>query len=181
MPRDKKQPSNAKQKIVYLKLYSCIGNHRWLIDVQSKPKLRTYVCFKDDNNAESYVHTFLTRRQRSLLAQLRLGILPLHIETGRFRNIKDSTTGQLRKMHVNERKCNICKSDEVEDEIHFICVCNTYENERQALYSVVGNNNLFFMNMDVKEKFIYLLKNECNILAKFLEKIWAKRESLLFV
>ena len=39
----------------------------------------------------------------SLLTQLRSGILPLRIETGRFHSIKDNVTGQTRKLKVEER------------------------------------------------------------------------------
>ena len=31
---------------------------------------------------------YMNRQQRSLLAQLRCGILPLHIETGRFKTVR---------------------------------------------------------------------------------------------
>ena len=37
---------------------------------------------------------------RSLLVQLRSGILPLRLETGRFQNIKDENTGYFRKLKV---------------------------------------------------------------------------------
>ena len=56
---------------------------------------------------------------RSFIAQLRLGILPLRIETGRFENLKDSLTGRFRKLKVEVRKCQICNLDDIEDEKHF--------------------------------------------------------------
>ncbi len=45
----------------------------------------------------------LVWQQKSLITQLRLGSLPIHIETGR-----------------------LCDTQEVEDEIHFVCKCNLY-------------------------------------------------------
>ncbi len=69
------------------KLYECYVKE-WNTNIKKKPKLRTYVEIKQDFVAEKYVKINLDRNQRSLLAQLRTGILPLHIETGRFSNTK---------------------------------------------------------------------------------------------
>ena len=48
-----------------------------------KPKLRNYTKFKLDINEEDYLIKS-SRSQRSLLAQLRIGILPLQIEVGGY-------------------------------------------------------------------------------------------------
>ena len=40
-------------------------------------------------------------------------ILPLRIETGRFRNLP-----------VEQRICELCELDMVEDEVHFLCTCS---------------------------------------------------------
>ncbi len=67
--------------------------------------------FKDNIYTEKYVQYCSFRKRRSLLTQFRLGILPLHIETGRFRNMKPE-----------ERLCFICNTNVIEDEQHFACV-----------------------------------------------------------
>ena len=64
----------------------------------------------------------------SLLPELRLGVLSLHIETGRFKNVKDNVTAKYRKVSVKERKCLLCKLDLVEDDILFVCTCIMYRN-----------------------------------------------------
>ena len=58
-------------------------------------------------------------------------ILPLRIETGLFVNITDSQTGMLREATPIERICNICKMNFIEDEKHFLFVCNKYDEERK--------------------------------------------------
>ncbi len=83
-------------------------NADWKNSILPKSKLRSYVTFKEDIETESYIKYCMPRR-RSLLAQLRLGILSLHLETGRFRN-----------KNVEERTCLICDSQDVEIEEHFI-------------------------------------------------------------
>ncbi len=55
--------------------------NKWKIKSLNKPKLCTYVKFKTCFKIEDYVKSFMSRRQRSYLVQLRCGILPLHIET----------------------------------------------------------------------------------------------------
>ena len=54
-----------------------------------KPKLQTYVQIKHNYETELYVKTNLPINQRSLIAQLRMGILPLALEVGRFKNIPE--------------------------------------------------------------------------------------------
>ena len=47
-------------------------------------KLRKYAMFKYSFETEPYVTKYLSRNKRSLFAQIRTGVLPLKIETGRF-------------------------------------------------------------------------------------------------
>ncbi len=61
--------------------------------------------------------------QRSLCAQLRSGIIPLHIETGRHRGVTKE-----------EKNCEYCELNEVENEIHF---CPLYHDLRQTLFKKV--------------------------------------------
>ena len=70
---------------------------KWQVDISNKPKLRTYIKFKAVPDIENYVLCNLDRKLRSYIAQFRSGILPLEIETGRFRNIP-----------LNERICKLC-------------------------------------------------------------------------
>ncbi len=58
----------------------------WHSDVRKKTKLRTYVTFKNELNVEPYLLNPIQKCQCSGFAKLRCGILPLHIETGRYTN-----------------------------------------------------------------------------------------------
>ena len=80
-------------------------------------KLRYYNLYKCDNKPAEYTFMNISKNQRPLFAQSRCGILPLEIETGRFKNFR-----------LCER---ICK---VEDEIHFLCECSNYSNERSEIF-----------------------------------------------
>ncbi len=54
-----------------------------------KPKLRIYSLIKFAYEPEHYVTLNLSRAQRSVCAQLRCGILPLAIETGRYHSVPE--------------------------------------------------------------------------------------------
>ena len=58
----------------------------WKQAVPKKTKLRTYCLFKETIDIENYIKYNLSSSERSAMAQFRFGILPLNIETRRFRN-----------------------------------------------------------------------------------------------
>ena len=90
-----------------------------------KPKLSTSKLLKEIAETEPNLACNLPRYQRSLLAQLRFGILPLSIETGR-----------AQKKEVEERICPLCL-DGVEDDTHFICICEYYKLQRDELFNKI--------------------------------------------
>ena len=98
---------------------------KWEADSRKKPKLRTYVTFNVFKEETSYLFKPLSFVQRKFLAKLRLGVLTLRIETGRF---------VRPRLPAEERLCLICNSGEVEDETHFLLRCAEYSIERQNLF-----------------------------------------------
>ncbi len=105
----------------------------------------------------------------SVLAQFRSGILPLHIETGRWQS-----------KPVEERLCLVCKLGIVEDEFHFLCECVCYSNLRHCLFSLISSTYEDFKNLPVQEKFVYMLKYENVKVAKYLVKVLNYRKGLLY-
>ena len=63
------------------------------------------------------------------MALLRAGCLPLGVETGRYR---------IPKVTLERWVCQVCNSDLVENEFHFVMVCNKLEHERNKLYHSKG-------------------------------------------
>ncbi len=141
--------------------------NEWKNALRTKPKLRTYILFKEEFGNEDYVKYCMSHFQRSLIAQIGCGILPLRIEIGRFRGEK-----------LEERLCQICHSHEIEDEIHFVTVCNAYEIYRQQLYESITDEH--FTSLGDKDKFVYLLKNEWKLFSVYVEKAWNMRTSILY-
>ncbi len=71
-------------------------------------------------------------------------------------------------MKAEERLCFICNTNGIEDEQHFICVCNEYSQLREIMFSKV--HNLKFNLMSNKEKLVYLTNHHWKELSIFLKK-----------
>ena len=83
---------------------------------------------------EQYVTLNLDSKQRSLLSQLRMGILPTGVETGRFNH-----------MAIEDRKCESC--DLVEVECHFLFQCELYNDVRTSWEQDVIKHCTDFQNV----------------------------------
>ena len=138
----------------------------WRKEASKKPKLRTYVTLKDNIEVEPYVKYGNNRQTRSLMAQIRCGILPIRIETGRFCNLP-----------VENRLCEICNQNEVEDEFHFLMECPFYHHERLQM---LANTNIGAQAGTKKESFKTLFQNHWRDVGVFLNAAWIKRQSKLF-
>ena len=120
---------------------------------------------KDKYEAEIYVKLNLEKHKKSLLAQLRTGVLPLHIETGRFQNKK-----------LEDRLCNICNSGAIESEYHFLFYCNYYRHEREQLYA-----SLQYQLGECDSDNLHLLfEYNSRKLGKFVCTIFNKRQDKLY-
>ena len=140
---------------------SDLMHEEWSSTICHKPKLRNYVKFKQDINVEEYVTINISRSQRSLLAQLRMGILPLNIETGRY----------LRKT-LNERLCLLCNQNTIEDEFHFLFSCPVYNDERTNFCQLISG----FENLIPDEQLCHLMKMNAKLVVQYIECIWNKRK-----
>ncbi len=120
-------------------------NDAWKTNLYIKHKLRTYVLFKENYCTEKYVKYCMSRQQRYLSAQLRSGILPIHMETCRFKGTQ-----------LDYMICQLYDTQEVEDEIHFVCKINLYTDLRKLCWTVENKHTDFYMYGN-KDKFIILV------------------------
>ena len=106
-----------------------LNNRQWSIDVNNKPKLRTYihVLFKSDLLLEDYVKYHMQTEPISICA-ISVKYVPLYIETGRY----DNTL-------VANRICKLCDSHAIEDEFHFLMQCSRYTEFREVLCNKSSN------------------------------------------
>ena len=102
-------------------------------DAETMSRMRLYRALhpEDLSQTPNYITSVaLSRRQRSALAKLRMGTLPLALETGRY-------VGRP----VEERVCRTCDLGAVERETHFLFDCPGHDAIReQYLNDIVMNN-----------------------------------------
>jgi len=85
----------------------------WSGSVNESPVLIIYKEFKVTFEYEHYLD-LLPSHLGCLVSRLRLSILPLRMQTGRYaRN----------RIPRNERYCLFCETSDIDDEYHFTCVC----------------------------------------------------------
>ncbi len=145
----------------------------WWSEVEEKPKLRTYVLFRDRNDLNLLVRSNLPRYQRSLLSRFACGILPLEVEKGRY----------VRK-NRDERVCKTCDVQVTEDEEHFLFVCKALKSERKSFYRdrfPVKNERKAFKNLSTSEKLRILYSEELiKEFAGWLVTMYQKCQSILY-
>ena len=106
---------------------------------------------------------------RKRLSQLRLGCLPIRIESDRY--TRPIVHRDLR--YCLQPKCkNVANNlddnlKDVENEFHFLIVCSQYESLRNVLFSKIEP---IFNTMTDQNKFVYLLTNQSvsKIVAQFI-------------
>lgn len=146
-----------------------------------KPKLRTFLMFKDFDVPPVYVGKPLSHQERRILARTRLGCLPLRIETGRYCRPR---------LIEEERTCLVCKSEQliqvepnqnpIENETHFLFSCSAYSAERnQWLSQMKLQEN--FQQLPEADKLKTVLNEGSNLKAtsQFILKALNIRSTLL--
>ncbi len=111
--------------------------------------------------------SLMIRRQRSYLAQLRCGILPLLIEVGRWYGVKE------------DRICKACNNNQIENEYHFIFHCNSYSTLRTTFYhQLCSVMSTFIDNNDDDKLNLLMNKEHVKLFSRYLcDKI---RQDILF-
>ncbi len=137
----------------------------WRHHCSTKDKLRTYRLFKTDIKTASHLNSNLPKYERSLISQLRLGVLPLRIETGRYQNLIEA-----------ERICEVCDSNQVENEYHFLFECDLYNNERSIMETAMRAN---FNELSVTDKFNLVFLHPYS-LGRYMAKSFNIRKSKLY-
>ena len=141
----------------YMKLkYESMQSNQLLEECMLLPKLRTFMTFKSFNREPVYVRKPLNFHHRRLIAKLRLGCLPLRLETGRY---------SIPRVQEKDRICVLCAKDgvtEVESEAHFLFVCQSFVGERIKWYNVM-NIPTDFEDLPTPDKLKLILNEPSNI------------------
>ena len=137
----------------------------WRHHCATKDKLRTYRTFKNDMCTAPHLSCNLPKYERSLISQLRLGVLPLCIETGRFVGLNEQ-----------DRTCMLCNNGQIENEAHFLFGCEMYNDYRNDLETSIGSS---FDNLNLTEKFELVFKHP-HSLGRYLRMAMNVRKNKLY-
>jgi exonuclease III len=125
-------------------------------------KLRTYRRVKTNHHTEKYLETIKDPHIRASISKLRLSSHKLMIEKGR----------QLR-LPLQERTCQKCTLNEVEDEFHAIMHCEAHTNDRETLFNYLNGDSPLWETLSEDDKFLHILNLTSQLLpiGKFFQKI----------
>lgn len=114
---------------------------------KQESKLRTYSMFKKEYNMENYLLICKSKQCREF-SKLRISAHQLRVETGRYT--------RPHKIHLENRTCLLSKTDNVEDEKHFLLSCSTYDVERRELFTKLSQYTQF-LQLTTEEQFLFLM------------------------
>jgi hypothetical protein len=103
------------------------------------------------------------------MAQIRFGILQLRIETGRF-----SSTP------LEERTCEICNQNVVEDETHFLFNCEKYNHLRTPWLENISRRCPNFQNLEQNDQLKCIFNETPRLTAKFIKSCLVIRKTTLY-
>ena len=106
-------------------------------------RLSLYKTIKNNFSLEKYVTIVQDRKQRSLLAKSRMGILPVKEETGRYRGI-----------NKEDRLCVYCDQGVVESGTHFILHCPKYGQIRKPFYDNILSEDVIYNDDELMKLFV---------------------------
>ena len=112
---------------------------------------------------ESYISTNMSRNKRCLISRLRLGVLAIEVELGRFNNV------------VREHRiCKLCKKG-VEDKLHLLFQCEKLIKPRTDLF--MNQPELLSLNSNIN-RLIFLTKHPY-VFGNYMLKLWNVRIEVL--
>ena len=68
--------------------------------------------------------------------------------------------GRYRHISRNERICNNCTENKIEDELHFLISCSKYNNEREKLFRLISSKTKNFNDLPDNYKLYWILNCE---------------------
>ena len=122
--------TNEKASTSHIKQYlrRALANHQLTLLTKTNRKLTFYSSFKNDTKKATLLDMIKNPQHRIAITKLRLGNHHLHIETGRH---------SIPKTPENLRLCSFCKTDEIENEIHFLFFCRLCDSLRMKFFNII--------------------------------------------
>ena len=143
-------------------------------EINQQNKLHLFKNVDHSLKPAPYLSKIHGRSVRSLFSKLRLGTLPLEIETGRHIQI-DS----------NKRFCKLCHSDKIGNEIHFLFDCPALDATRKPLLDKIISAFPRLQSLSTKEKTLSIFFNNqldqptLSLASTLLNELFSNRDKQL--
>ena len=140
---------------------------KWFSSIRNSNQLIVYKELKQSFEFEDYLLYTSCRQNRVILTKLRISAHSLRVETGRY--------ASRQRLDRNQRICNYCNKNVIEDEYHFIMECQAYDLIRKKYikkYYITRSNMFKLVQLFTSSK-----RNVLN-LSKYLNEAFKIRNSL---
>ena len=114
-------------------------------------KLRTYLKLKNNFGCEKYIQLIKDLKVRSSITKFKISSHKLKIESGRY--TKPFTP-------LENRKCERCDLNLIEDEIHFFDKCPSFSNSRLDLFEFILKSNKNYLTLSSFDKLFWTINCE---------------------
>ncbi len=141
----------------------------WLDSIKYKPKLDFLASIKTEYGTEPYLKINIPRYERSLLSQLRCGILQIQLEMGRYQGVDRA-----------DRHCKVCNGGVLEDQQHFVFQCPAYMIRRDMFVDKVKEKIENWDNLSITDKFVTLFNEQPRLLGRYVKDIFLHRKSIIY-
>ena len=148
----------------------------WKNKIRNSTKLEFYNIFKTNYNCEQYLNIINDPIQRRNYTNFRVSNHNLMIESGRYGHTK---------IPKENRRCQVCNSDHIENERHLIFSCTCYNELRERLFDALKNSmKIEFDPKDCQTQFITVMMQSTNplvvrLFSKFVSDCFYLRECSL--
>ena len=145
----------------------------WKKKIKNSNKLDFYRKFKHEYKAEEYLDMAPTMYAKRDYIKFRTSNHKLAVEILRYKRPI---------VPREQRLCELCTEDKIEDEFHMIFECTTYKNIREIYFQKI--HALIACNHAFKDEFIETIFKSLNTpviiyTSNFIKKCFTKRKSLL--
>ena len=145
---DVQKTKKSLSKIIE-KITTDLKNHQSEM-IKCNKKLNFYCTFKTDATPSNSLELITNQKHRRAVAKLRAGNHNLKIETGRH-----STP----KVPEYMRTCQCCNSNQIENEFHFLLMCNCCNAIRKIFMDDITSKYPSFVSLDDHYKIIFLFNS----------------------
>lgn len=136
------QDTSASFDIIRNRIYDNF-KQSWYANINNSQRLLSYCRFKHEFCFEKYLTILTEKKYRTALTRFRVSSHSLKIESGRYENISREN-----------RTCNKCSMNVIENEFHFLLVCPFYREIRKRFLKS------FYCHWPTLNKFDMLMSSE---------------------